>query len=81
MNVTSWQDVASEVAHLVRVCVLVSPTDAASALVITAVTPVTLNNHVHNFDRGFDTADTHFVCFPNTHTYIGYKLLRISQTF
>ena len=48
VRVMSWQDVASKVAHLIRVCVcvcvsvcvLVSPTDVASALVITAVTSV-----------------------------------------
>lgn len=42
VSVMSWQDVASEVAYLIRVCVcvLVSPTDVASALVITAVTSV-----------------------------------------
>lgn len=42
VSVMSWQDVASEVAYLIRVsvCVLVSPTDVASAIVITAVTSV-----------------------------------------
>lgn len=44
VSVMSWQDVASEVAYLIHVCVcvcvLVSPTDVASALVITAVTSV-----------------------------------------
>ena len=42
VNVMSWQDVASEVAHFMRVCVLVSPTDTTSALIITVVTFVAL---------------------------------------
>lgn len=53
VNVMSWQDVASEVAYFMRLCVRVSPTDVTSALVVSAVTSATLcctpNNHVQNF--------------------------------
>lgn len=45
---TSRQDAASEVVYSERVCVLVSPNEVCSALVITAFTSVTPGHTVSN---------------------------------